>query len=437
MRPRRAAVVLAALVLALLVAAVPQASAATTASDVPATSPLRADVIWASTQKVVLGFSDGTFRPGSTVDNRTMAAFLYRLRHSGAKAPACRTAPYGDVPRTSTSCGEISWLKAQKISTAATFSPTKAISRERAAIWLYRLAKASSACRATFSDVGSASASCPAVTWAVAQGLDNGPTRGTFRATAAMTRGTTATWLHRVADVLTPRIGADVSHPQCAAAGSSTAGPLPKGQAFGVVGVNAGKPTTTNSCLAAELAWAGKSTGGTVQKKVQLYVNTANPGKRLASVWPTKGKNRYGTCANTDSTACAYEYGRARAIEDTRVAGLPAPTSTFWWLDVENHNSWMADTRLNVAVLEGMADHLRSIQVAGVGLYSSVSLWREIVGTSVTSKSPLYALPSWLAGAPDLGAARRLCGAAPLTKGGSVRLTQYIRSGFDRDHSCV
>jgi hypothetical protein len=45
----------------------------------------------------------------------------------------------------------------------------------------------------------------------------------------------------------------------------------------------------------------------------------------------------------------------------------------------------------NVAVLEGMVDHLRSIKVAGVGLYSSASHWRAIAGTSVSADCVLLA----------------------------------------------
>src|SRR6478735_5936173 len=67
------------------------------------------------------------------------------------------------------------------------------------------------------------------------------------------------------------KLGNDISWPQC---GKS----LPKGQAFGIVGVNNGLANTTNPCLASELSWAGSSTGGTGQPKVELYVNTANPG---------------------------------------------------------------------------------------------------------------------------------------------------------------
>src|SRR5215207_10878571 len=66
-------------------------------------------------------------------------------------------------------------------------------------------------------------------------------------------------------------LGNDISWPQCKK-------PFPKGQAFGIVGVNNGLANNTNPCLAAELSWANQSKGGTGQPLAALYVNTANPG---------------------------------------------------------------------------------------------------------------------------------------------------------------
>jgi hypothetical protein len=73
-------------------------------------------------------------------------------------------------------------------------------------------------------------------------------------------------------------VGADVSYPQCG-------GPLPTEHAFSIVGVNGGRATTTNPCLATQLAWAAEASGGTVHDDIQLYVNTGNPGEQ-APTWP-------------------------------------------------------------------------------------------------------------------------------------------------------
>src|SRR4051812_14593058 len=76
-------------------------------------------------------------------------------------------------------------------------------------------------------------------------------------------------------------VGYDISYPQC---GSR----LPTDQYFGIVGVNGGTAATTNSCLATQLSWANKSKAGSNQAKVQLYVNTANPGEVINQIttWP-------------------------------------------------------------------------------------------------------------------------------------------------------
>jgi hypothetical protein len=379
-----------------------------------------------------------------------MACYLHALTHPGTKAPPCTRAPFRDVLVTSRYCGAIAWLSSSGAQTGASslrFRPTSTVDRQTLATWVQRIARPSSAAptcrRSAFTDVPAASAACGAIAWAQWQGVVVGSTATTFAPAGPVTRAVSATALHRLSDVLRPVLGADVSHPQCAAAGSSAAGALPRGQAFGVVGVNAGKPTTTNPCLAAQLAWAATSTGGTAQPKVQLYVNTANPGgeRKRPATWPTSGKSAaYGWCSGSNSAACAYLYGRARAAQDYATAGIPDPAGSVWWLDVETVNTWdttAGGTARNVAALEGMADWFREKKVAGVGLYATPQHWKEVVGSSVQRSSPLYALPSWLAGAPDLGGARRLCGAAALTAGGTVRLTQYIEGGFDRDHSCV
>ncbi|MCX6498591.1 MAG: hypothetical protein NTU93_07280 [Arthrobacter sp.] len=233
----------------------------------------------------------------------------------------------------------------------------------------------------------------------------------------------------------TPGPGNDVSWPQCGKA-------LPKGQTFGIVGVNNGLATTTNPCLGAQLTWAGTSKGGTGQPLVALYVNTANPGA-AGSWWPTSNTyggttvaNPYGECTQRSyGAACSYMYGFAKAYDDANIRGVNNPGSYTWWLDVETGNSWSTDTSANRADLEGMAAYYASIG-ARTGLYSTRSQWDQIVG-AVPSSSNLDTLPSWLAGARTLALADRKCAEAPLTAGGKVTLTQFVSGGLDYDRSCV
>jgi hypothetical protein len=238
-------------------------------------------------------------------------------------------------------------------------------------------------------------------------------------------------------------VGYDVSFPQC---GSS----LPTGQAFGIVGVNGGTAIKANPCLSTQLRWAAGSSGAVAaQPKVQLYVNTANPGQVIDQVttWPTAGRNRYGTCDGSNSAACSYQYGEERAANDVRsivgpaaqAAGIPAGAGGYtWWLDVETGNTWQTGSTSalarNRATLEGMTDFLTSAG-ARVGVYSSSSQWRQVVGT-VPSTSTLAPLRSWLAGATTLNGAISNCATTPLARG-PVVLAQYVSGGLDRDRSCA
>jgi hypothetical protein len=223
--------------------------------------------------------------------------------------------------------------------------------------------------------------------------------------------------------------GVDISYPQCGR-------PLPTGQAFAIVGVNGGTPARTNPCLAAELAWARRSTGQTTQDAVQLYVNTANPGG--GATWPQSGSNRHGLCDGSNSRACAYQYGWERARDDATVRAISNPEQYRWWLDVETVNSWdytSGGRTRNAAVLEGMTEYFTSIGSRGVGLYSTATQWRQIVGGGVESTSSLNGLPNWRPTGNNQAGAVVNCGLAPLTPGGTIELTQYTRE-FDYNHSC-
>lgn len=246
-------------------------------------------------------------------------------------------------------------------------------------------------------------------------------------------------------------VGLDISWPQCGAK-------VPTTQTFGIVGVNGGLATTTNACLKDQLIWASKSTGVTKQDKVQLYVNTANPGGLGTASWPLSGvdsignttNNPYGLCDGGDSLACAWQYGWNRAVEDVVLrfqpaaaqAGVASQASSYvWWLDVETDNTWKApgsvfNNQSNVAVLEGMTSYFKSVG-GRVGLYSTAYQWSQIVGSSVSMTSNLNGLTSWLAGSTSLNSAKQACNAKSLTANGSVILTQYISKGFDYDYSCI
>lgn len=229
-------------------------------------------------------------------------------------------------------------------------------------------------------------------------------------------------------------LGSDISWPQC---GSG----LPAGQAFGIVGVNGGRPGTANPCFAEQLGWASGSVGGTSQPAAAVYVNTANPGPFRAEWWPGSdaevglgGPNPYGSCGGTASAACAYLYGYGMAFDAVTRYGVPDPAKRLWWLDVETGNAWSADQVANAADLEGMTAFLQSID-AQVGIYSTSYQFGLIAGQPGPG-SKLNGLKSWLAGATSPESAVELCSAPPLTAGGVVALTQFT-TDFDYNYSCI
>ncbi len=224
--------------------------------------------------------------------------------------------------------------------------------------------------------------------------------------------------------------GADVSWPQCGSV-------LPADAAFGIVGVNAGTATTTNPCVADQLAWASARSA-----RPDVYVNTANPAPAAASWWPAGDLTRrgravrspYGQCVGAATRACSWVYGASLAWDDVETRGVAVGATGRWWLDVEVQNSWSTSTTRNRAVLEGMTTTLRSAG-ARVGLYALDHEFRDLIGP-VPSSSVLAALPSWVAGASGQAAAARRCSGAPHAAGRTL-LVQWVEAGVDRDLRCL
>jgi hypothetical protein len=222
--------------------------------------------------------------------------------------------------------------------------------------------------------------------------------------------------------------GFDISYPQCGS-------PYPANPAFGIVGVNGGRPYVAgNPCLASQLTWGGR-------EKAELYVNTANPNPAQSSFWPTgKTSPRYCDPANISSANCSYDYGWYAAADSYAKAQAAysalniaaSPSATSWWLDVETSNSWQTNVTNNVAVLQGEVDYLKSVGVTKIGFYSTTAQWNQITGTSKV----FAAYPSWGAGAPSEKAAKDHCVSTPGFTGGRLALVQYIWSGFDADVRC-
>jgi len=194
-----------------------------------------------------------------------------------------------------------------------------------------------------------------------------------------------------------PVVGSDISFPQCNRS-------LPATGAFGIVGVNNGRPYTANPCLAQEYRWALAS------GIVEFYLNTANPGVAL-------------------SDAYGYGFDAARDAYATATKQVSAGPGHQWWLDVETANSWSPDKGANTAVIAGVIAFLRGRDVA-VGIYSTRYQWGVITGGA-----SIPSVPNWVPGAQSGAAAQSFCSASRSFSGGPVVMTQYTTQ-FDYDYLC-
>ena len=262
--------------------------------------------------------------------------------------------------------------------------------------------------------------------------------------------------------------GNDISWPQCG-------GSYPQGQAFGIVGVNDGLANIENPCFAGELSWAWTSTGNSapgVVPKAALSVNTSDPGQVVPVVadWPTSNSDPngvsespgstnadpFGACAASNSTACAWQYGWDRAIQDmfwliatSPIGGSNLPSAYAWWLDVETVNTWETGSSglaNNLADLQGMVaafSNTTEVSSAGVhvggatsvGLYSTSAQWNQVTGNpGAAGLGKLAGLPDWIPGARTLSAAQSNCSLKGFT--GVVTITQWFAKPYDADYAC-
>jgi hypothetical protein len=187
--------------------------------------------------------------------------------------------------------------------------------------------------------------------------------------------------------------------------------------AFGVAGVNAGRPFHYNPCLAAQYA-PGEA----------VYLNTAYDDAYLNRIRPecTRSARRLELPA---AEAAAWGVGCSEAEGSIAYASsaLPAPPS-MWWLDVEILNSWSSPP-LNRRALEGVIATLQSTGVP-IGVYSTGYQWGVITGGWTTAAITA----DWVAGAQSADDAPLHCESG--FTGAPVWLVQYTRGPADFDFVC-
>ncbi len=201
--------------------------------------------------------------------------------------------------------------------------------------------------------------------------------------------------------------GYDTSYLQCGS-------PAPSGSAFGIVGVNAGRPFSSNSCLAAEYAAAPQSPAPS------LYINTGYSGAYRKNITAACSASS-GSINGTSGQRQAWAIGCSEAETSLNHAGPVAVSA--WWLDVETANSWSSSNlTLNQYTIQGGVSRLLQAS-PNVGVYSTASMWTTITGGSFT---PSGLAADWVAGGT--------C-STPFT-GSPVWLTQSTAGGFDSDTAC-
>lgn len=175
--------------------------------DVDSTSVHCQNVGWLS-QRAITTPAGRTYRPFQAVTREAMAAFLFRLTHPGASAPACHSRPFRDVPTTDVFCGYIAWAKASGVVGGyadGTYRPDAVVSRGAMAAYLARIASAGSVPPCTsrpFADVAVSSTFCGEIAWMKAHGITEGFGSSTYDPALRVTRQAMASFLHREAPLV-------------------------------------------------------------------------------------------------------------------------------------------------------------------------------------------------------------------------------------------
>ncbi len=177
--------------------------------------------------------------------------------------------------------------------------------------------------------------------------------------------------------------------------------PIPFG--FAVVGVSGGKAFTDNPRLPTEISWAHFASN----IRPTLYMNINAPyGSTVAghigdprTCTGITRSSKGAAAKNGEPTACeGYNYGYNAAKHAYTYAQENGVSSPFWWLDVEEANSWSATTTVNDATIQGAIDYLNT-QGIRVEIYSVPYMWHTIAGADFVPTQKInghtISIPTW------------------------------------------
>lgn len=173
--------------------------------DVLPSRAFASQIAWLASSGVTNGYSDGSFRPLGTVNRDAMAAFLYRFAGSPAfTAPA--VSPFTDVTPSTPFYKEISWLAQSGITggfSDGSFRPGLSVNRDAMAAFLYRFAGEPTftpPAVSPFADVNLSTPFYKEITWLASTEVTGGFSDGTFRAGQPVNRDAMAAFLFRFDD---------------------------------------------------------------------------------------------------------------------------------------------------------------------------------------------------------------------------------------------
>ncbi len=169
-------------------------------TDVPANSSANTAISWLVESNITQGVTPTEFRPNGKVTRGQMAAFLWRA--FGSPAPA-QAHSFADVPADAYYNTAVSWLVGENI-TAGTgngrFSPNNQVTRGQTASLLHRAAGSpAAATHHAFTDVAPTAYYDGAVSWLVEAGITSGVSEDRFAPNNVVTRAQMAVFLYRSA----------------------------------------------------------------------------------------------------------------------------------------------------------------------------------------------------------------------------------------------
>lgn len=170
--------------------------------DVATNNIFYKEISWMADSGISTGWADRTYRPYTSVNRDAMAAFLYRAAGSPAYTPP-KKSPFKDVATNHVFYKEIAWMKASGISTGwadGTYRPYTSVNRDSMAAFLYRAAGKpvfTPPAKSQFKDVATNNIFYKEIAWMKASGISTGWANGTYQPYSAVNRDAMAAFLYR------------------------------------------------------------------------------------------------------------------------------------------------------------------------------------------------------------------------------------------------